>query len=46
VMGYAGDVNPSDAYVELQADPLAVLVDVRTNAEWSYVGLPDLSPIG
>jgi len=46
VMGYAGDVNPSDAYVELQADPLAVLVDVRTNAEWSYVGLPDLTQIG
>ena len=46
MMGYAGDVNPSDAYAELQADPLAVLVDVRTSAEWSYVGLPDLTPVG
>jgi rhodanese-related sulfurtransferase len=45
-MSYAGDVDPSDAYVELQADDDAVLVDVRTNAEWSYVGLPDLSQIG
>lgn len=43
---YAGDVDPSDAYVELQADSEAVLVDVRTNAEWSYVGLPDLTQIG
>jgi rhodanese-related sulfurtransferase len=23
-----------------------VLVDVRTEAEWSYVGLPDLGPLG
>jgi rhodanese-related sulfurtransferase len=46
VMSYAGDVDPSDAYVELQADADAVLVDVRTNAEWSYVGLPDLTQIG
>ena len=46
LLGYAENVSPSEAYVELQADPLAVLVDVRTNAEWSYVGLPDLSQLG
>jgi rhodanese-related sulfurtransferase len=46
VMGYAGDVDPSDAYVGLEADADAVLVDVRTSAEWSYVGLPDLTQIG
>ena len=45
-MSYAGNVNPSEAYAELLADPDAVLVDVRTSAEWSYVGLPDLSGIG
>jgi len=45
-MSYAGNVNPSEAYAALQADPDAVLVDVRTSAEWSYVGLPDLSDIG
>jgi rhodanese-related sulfurtransferase len=45
-MRYAGDVGPSDAYAALQADADAVLVDVRTSAEWSYVGLPDLSQIG
>src|SRR5450631_2515596 len=45
-MSYAGDVDSTDAYVTLQAQNDAVLVDVRTKAEWSYVGLPDLSQIG
>jgi rhodanese-related sulfurtransferase len=45
-MTYAGDVTPQDAYAALAADEDAVLVDVRTTAEWSYVGLPDLSGIG
>jgi rhodanese-related sulfurtransferase len=43
---YAGDVTPDAAYAALAADDDAVLVDVRTRAEWSYVGLPDLSPLG
>lgn len=30
----------------LMATPSAQLVDVRTQAEWSFVGLPDLSPLG
>lgn len=30
----------------LKADPQAVLVDVRSRAEWTFVGVPDLSPIG
>jgi len=34
------------SYAALRSDPDAVLVDVRTRAEWSYVGMPDLSPIG
>jgi rhodanese-related sulfurtransferase len=45
-MNYAGNVEPLEAYAALQADADAVLVDVRTSAEWSYVGLPDLSQIG
>lgn len=45
-MSYAGNVDPSEAYAALQADPDAVLVDVRTSAEWSYVGVPDLTQIG
>jgi rhodanese-related sulfurtransferase len=44
--GYAGDITPKDAWDLLQKDPKAVLVDVRTHAEWAYVGLPDLSPLG
>jgi rhodanese-related sulfurtransferase len=44
-MSYAGDVTPSEAWEALQADERAVLVDCRTLAEWSYVGLPDLRPI-
>ena len=43
---YAGDVDPADSYAALQVSADAVLVDVRTAAEWSYVGLPDLSHIG
>jgi len=39
-MSYAGDVSPQDTYAALAADEDAVLVDVRTAAEWTYVGLP------
>jgi rhodanese-related sulfurtransferase len=46
VTDYAGDVEPSEAYAELQADTDAVLVDVRTSAEWSYVGQPHLAQSG
>jgi len=46
VSGYARDVSPVDTYVALQTEAEAVLVDVRTEAEWSYVGLPDLNDIG
>jgi Rhodanese-related sulfurtransferase len=43
---YAGDIDPAESYAALEASTDAVLVDVRTAAEWSYVGLPDLSQIG
>src|SRR5450631_4383540 len=46
VMGYAGDMDPAEAYAALESDGDAVLVDVRTSAEWSYVGLPDLARLG
>lgn len=41
-----GDVTPREAYERLSVDPAAVLVDVRTRAEWTFVGLPDLSGLG
>ncbi len=41
-IGYAGDVSAPDAYASL-ADK-ALIVDVRTGAEWTFVGLPALTP--
>lgn len=43
---YAGDLDPAAAYALLSDDPNAVLVDVRTRPEWSFVGVPDLQDIG
>ena len=43
---YAGNIKPKDAWAMLANEPKAVLVDVRTLAEWSYVGVPDLSSLG
>jgi rhodanese-related sulfurtransferase len=43
---YAGDITPTEAWEILNARPEAVLIDVRTPAEWAYVGLPDLSTVG
>lgn len=36
---YSGLVTPPEAYTLLQALPKAVLVDVRTHAEWQFVGV-------
>ena len=41
--GYAGDVSPATAWKILSERKDALLVDVRTRAEWNYVGLPDLA---
>jgi rhodanese-related sulfurtransferase len=43
--GYGGDVTPATAWKILQENRDAVLVDVRTRAEWNYVGLPDLESV-
>ena len=45
-MSYAGDVTPEQAWETLSADPDAVLVDCRTQAEWAFVGVPELGAIG
>lgn len=39
-------VSVEDAWARLKSDAGSVLIDVRTIAEWAYVGLPDLSSIG
>ena len=43
---YAGDVIPSEAWEMLKSEPDTVLIDVRTDAEYNYVGRPDLSSLG
>ena len=40
------NVSPRQAWEALGTDPKAQLVDVRTDAEWTYVGLPDLTGAG
>lgn len=37
------DISSSEAWAALEADPNAQLVDVRTLAEWKFVGVPDLN---
>ena len=37
------NVSPNATLQALRENPDAQLVDVRTDAEWTYVGLPDLS---
>ncbi len=41
-MSYAGDVSPVEAYAAVRDSEESVLVDVRTRAEWTYVGVPRL----
>jgi rhodanese-related sulfurtransferase len=40
------DVPAADTWARLENDKAATLIDVRTRAEWMFVGLPDLSSIG
>ena len=44
-MSYAGDITPEEAWKLLNDNPEAVLVDCRTDAEWRFVGVPDLSSL-
>ena len=37
---HQGDISPAEAYQRLQNNPSAVLVDVRTQPEWVFVGVP------
>jgi len=38
--------TPSETWAGLKKTTDAVLVDVRTKAEWSFVGIPDLAALG
>ncbi|MDP9138506.1 MAG: rhodanese-like domain-containing protein, partial [Pseudomonadota bacterium] len=37
---HKGDILPKEAFARLAADPQAVLLDVRTGPEWTFVGSP------
>ncbi len=40
------DVSVEEAWARLTSETDTILIDVRTRAEWSFVGLPDLSNLG
>lgn len=39
------DVPADETWARLKTDAGAVLIDVRTRAEWTFVGLPDLGTL-
>ncbi len=43
---YAGDIDSRETWDLMKKEPRAQLIDVRTRAEWAYVGLPDLGALG
>ena len=40
------NVTPTQVWDVLRTDREAQVIDVRTDAEWAYVGLPDLTAAG
>jgi rhodanese-related sulfurtransferase len=40
------DVPVEEVWGRLETDAASLLIDVRTRAEWAFVGLPDLAEIG
>ncbi len=45
-MEMVANVSAAETWAALLAEPRAQLVDVRTDAEWQYVGIPDLRAAG
>lgn len=43
---YAGDIDARQAWSLLETASQAQLIDVRTVAEWNFVGVPDLTSLG
>lgn len=41
--GHVDDVGVTEVWERLRNDPGSVLIDVRTRAEWAFVGIPDLT---
>ena len=44
-LDYAGDLTPKQAWTLLQEDINCQLIDCRTAAEWSLVGVPELDSL-
>ena len=44
--GYKADIGPDEVWKRLAEGAGGVLIDVRSRAEWAFVGAPDLSSIG
>ncbi len=42
---YAGDVTPNEAWNILKKEEDSYIVDCRTAAEWSFVGVADISSL-
>jgi rhodanese-related sulfurtransferase len=40
-----GEVDPAEAWRILKTDDSARLIDVRTRAEWAFVGVPDVGEL-
>lgn len=43
---YAGEISAAETWEYLKRDANAVLIDVRTPAEWAFSGEPDLRALG
>jgi rhodanese-related sulfurtransferase len=43
---HIAEVPVAETWTRLSVDPKAVLIDVRTKAEWAFVGIPDLEALG
>lgn len=43
---FLGNISSTQVWQNLQHEVGAVLIDIRTHAEWTYVGGPDLSSLG
>lgn len=41
-----GEISPDEAWRILEENSSALLIDVRTRAEWGFVGVPELSEVG
>lgn len=44
-VNFKGNISPQDAWSALSTTREAILIDVRTSAEWAFIGGPDVASI-